>query len=319
MTELVVEPDRGALARYGLNAADLNELLETGVAGREVGTFIDGQRRQAIVLRLPEADRRDVPALGRLLLSAPGGARVPLGQVARIVPAEGPAQVSRENGMRRVVIEANVRDRDLGGFVADVRAGMRQLAGELPPGYYITYGGQFENQQRAMRQLALVVPLALLLIAGLLYGALGSVRNALLVILNLPFALVGGVAAALALRMHLSVSAAVAFIVLLGIAVQNGVVLFAFLKQLRERGTAPAEAAIEGCRLRFKPLLMTALTASIGQLPMLFAHGAGADIQRPLAAIVMGGIVTSSLLTLIVLPVLWLGLERRAERRAARN
>jgi cobalt-zinc-cadmium resistance protein CzcA len=311
MTELVVEPDRHALARYGLNAADLGELLAMGVAGRQVGTLVEGERRHPIVVRYPEADRGDVAALAGLLLVGPGGERVPLGQVARFVPREGPAQVSRENGARRVVVEANVRGRDLGGFVAEVRVRLREVEAALPPGYWLAYGGQFENQQRAMRQLALVVPLALVLIAGLLYGALGSARGALLVILNLPFALVGGVAAAVALRMHLSVSAAVAFIVLLGIAVQNGVVLLAFLRQLREAGRTPAEAVMEGCDLRFKPLFMTALTSFIGHLPMLLATGSGADIQKPLAAIVMGGIVTSTLLTLIVLPVLWHALERR--------
>jgi len=238
--------------------------------------------------------------------------------VARFVPREGPAQVSRENGARRVVVEANVRGRDLGGFVAEVRARLREVEAGLPPGYWLAYGGQFENQQRAMRQLALVLPLALVLIAGLLYGALGSVRGALLVILNLPFALVGGVGAAVALRMHLSVSAAVAFIVLLGIAVQNGVVLLAFLRQLREAGRTPAEAVVEGCDLRFKPLFMTALTSFIGHLPMLLATGSGADIQKPLAAIVMGGIVTSTLLTLIVLPVLWHALERRTAATGTR-
>jgi cobalt-zinc-cadmium resistance protein CzcA len=188
---------------------------------------------------------------------------------------------------------------------------MQKVQASLPPGYFVRYGGQFENQQRAMRQLAIVVPIVLLLIALLLYSALGSVRNSALVILNLPFALVGGLIAAVAFRMHLSVSAAVAFIVLLGIAVQNGVVLLAFFKQLKEKGRDAHDTVIEGCRLRFKPLFMTALVSFIGHLPMLYATGSGADIQKPLAVVVMGGLVTSTLLTLIVLPVVYYWLETR--------
>jgi cobalt-zinc-cadmium resistance protein CzcA len=218
---------------------------------------------------------------------------------------EAPAQVSRENGMRRVVVEANVRGRDLGGFVEDAREKLAPIVRELPTGYFLELGGQFENQQRAMRQLAVVVPVALLLVLLLLYLALGTLGDALLVLLNLPFALVGGVVAVVAFRMPLSVSAAVAFIVLLGIAVQNGVVLVAFFRQLRKDGKGVAEAVREGCALRFRPLLMTALTSFIGHLPMLYATGSGADIQRPLAVVVMGGLVTSTALTLLVLPAIY--------------
>jgi cobalt-zinc-cadmium resistance protein CzcA len=311
MTEIALELDRSAMARYGINASDVNELLETGVAGRVVGTFLEEQRRVSILVRFPEPARADIGSLERLLIPAPGGGHVPLGQIARVVQHEGPAQISREQGMRRVVVEANVRGRDLGGFVAGVQTELRALSSSLPPGYFIEYGGQFENQQRAMRQLSIVVPIVLLLILFLLYSALGSTRNALLVLLNLPFALVGGLVAAVLFRMHLSVSAAVAFIVLLGIAVQNGVVLLAFFRQLREQGHAPLETVIEGCRLRFKPLFMTALVSFIGHAPMLYATGSGADIQKPLAVVVMGGIITSTLLTLIVLPVVYHWLEKR--------
>jgi heavy metal efflux system protein len=311
MAQETVELDRAAMARYALNASEVNELLETGVAGRAVSTFIEGQQRFPITVRFEESARHRVQALKELLVSAPGGERVPLAQISRIVQRDGPAQVSRENGMRRVVVEANVRGRDLGGFVSEAQASLRRVEASLPSGYFIQYGGQFENQQRAMRQLAIVVPIVLLLIALLLYSALGSVRNSALVILNLPFALVGGLIAAVAFRMHLSVSAAVAFIVLLGIAVQNGVVLLAFFRQLKERGCGARETVIEGCRLRFKPLFMTALVSFIGHLPMLYATGSGADIQKPLAVVVMGGLVTSSLLTLIVLPVVYYWLETR--------
>jgi cobalt-zinc-cadmium resistance protein CzcA len=309
-----VAPDRGAMARWGLNASDVSELLEQGVAGRPVTTFVDGQRRVAVVARLADEARRDTDTLGRLLVPTPNGQGVPLGQVATISTSEGPSQISREKGMRRVVVEVNVRGRDLGGFVSEVQGRLADLERSLPEGTWIEYGGQFENQQRAMRQLAVVVPIVLVLILVLLVSVLGSLRNALLVVLNLPFALVGGVLAAAAFGMHLSVSAAVAFIVLLGIAVQNGVVLVAFFRQLRERGRDVAAAVTEGCDLRFRPLFMTALTSFIGHLPMLFATGSGADIQKPLAVVVMGGIVTSTLLTLLVLPVLWAKVEARSTR-----
>ncbi len=318
MVQETVEFDRAAMARYALNASDVNELLETGIAGRPVSTFIEGEQRFPIVVRFEEGARHRVQDLEELLISAPGGERVPLAQIGRIVQADGPAQVSRENGMRRVVVEANVRGRDLGGFVSEVQDRLGDLESSLPPGYFIRYGGQFENQQRAMRQLAIVVPIVLLLIAFLLYSALGSIRNSTLVILNLPFALVGGLIAAVAFGMHLSVSAAVAFIVLLGIAVQNGVVLLAFFRQLKERGCGARETVIEGCRLRFKPLFMTALVSFIGHLPMLYATGSGADIQKPLAVVVMGGLVTSTLLTLIVLPVVYYWLETRRSAAEAR-
>jgi cobalt-zinc-cadmium resistance protein CzcA len=305
MNQLDVVVDREAAARHGINIAAINDAIETAVAGKTASALIEEQRRFAVVVRFPESARRDIPEIERLLVPAPGGGRVPLAQIAQLQMIEAPAQISRENGMRRVVVEANVRGRDLGGFVADARARIAPLAAGLPPGYFVEYGGQFENQQRAMRQLMIVVPIALLLIMILLYMALGSVKSSLLVLLNLPFALVGGVLAVVAFRMPLSVSAAVAFIVLLGIAVQNGVVLVAFFRQLRERGESVADTIVKGCQVRFRPLLMTALTSFIGHLPMLYATGSGADIQRPLAVVVMGGLITSTLLTLIVLPVIY--------------
>jgi len=306
--------NREAVARYGINVEDVNAVIETAVAGKVAGTLIEGQRRIAVVVRFPEADRADLAQIERLLIPAPNGQRVPLAQLAEVRVVEAPAQVSRENGIRRVVVEANVRGRDLGGFVRDVQESLAPLIKELPPDYFVEYGGQYENQQRAMRQLALVVPMALLLILVLLYLALGSVSSSLLVLLNLPFALIGGIVAVVAFRMPLSVSAAVAFIVLLGIAVQNGVILAAFFRQLRDRGRSVDETIREGCDLRFRPLLMTALTSFIGHLPMLYATGAGADIQKPLAVVVMGGLITSTLLTLIVLPTIYGLVERRKER-----
>ena len=302
--------DREAAARHGISVGDINETIETAIAGRVATTLIEGQRRFAVAVRFPEENRRDIRDIERLLVRAPGGERVPLGELAQVKLVEAPAQVSRENGMRRVVVEANVRGRDLGGFVEDAREKLAPIIRELPTGYFLELGGQFENQQRAMRQLAVVVPVALLLVLLLLYLALGSLGDALLVLLNLPFALVGGVVAVVAFRMPLSVSAAVAFIVLLGIAVQNGVVLVAFFRQLRKEGMGVAEAVREGSALRFRPLLMTALTSFIGHLPMLYATGSGADIQKPLAVVVMGGLVSSTALTLLVLPAIYAWKER---------
>jgi cobalt-zinc-cadmium resistance protein CzcA len=305
MTQLDVVIDREAVARHGINIGDVNATIETAVAGRKATTMIEEQRRFAVVVRFPELARSEIPEIERLLVQAPAGERVPLAQLAKFELVEAPAQVSRENGMRRVVVESNIRGRDLGGFVSEVQAKLAPLVRELPAGYYVEYGGQFENQQRAMRQLSIVVPVALLLILVLLYLALGTVWDSLLVLLNLPFALVGGVLAVIAFRMPISVSAAVAFIVLLGIAVQNGVVLIAFFRQLREQGESVLDTVTKGCDVRFRPLLMTALTSFIGHLPMLYATGSGADIQKPLAVVVMGGLVTSTLLTLLVLPTIY--------------
>jgi heavy metal efflux system protein len=305
MPQYDLDIDREAAARHGIRVGDVNDTIETAIGGRIASTLIEGQRRFAITVRFPEERRQDLEEIGRLLVPGPDGARVPLAQLAKVRLVEAPAQVSRENGMRRVVVEANVRGRDLGGFVDDVRARIRGLEQELPPGYYLRLGGQFENQERAMKRLAIVVPVALALVFLLLYLALGSIGHAALVLLNLPFALVGGVVAVVAFRMPLSVSAAVAFVVLLGVAVQNGVVLVSFFQQLRERGLSVAETVAQGCKLRFRPLLMTALTSFIGHLPMLYATGSGADIQKPLAVVVMGGLVTSTLLTLFVLPTLY--------------
>jgi cobalt-zinc-cadmium resistance protein CzcA len=311
LTQYDVIIDREAAARHGITVGDINDTIESAIAGKAATTLIEGQRRFAVVVRFAQESRADLERIRRLLVVAPGGERVPLGQLAELRLVEAPAQVSREDGSRRVVVEANIRGRDLGGFVAEVRERLAPIEREFPSGTRLELGGQFENQERAMGRLAVVVPVALALILLLLYLALGSLGDALLVLLNLPFALVGGLVAVVLFGMPLSVSAAVAFIVLLGIAVQNGVVLVAFLRQLRERGRSVREAVREGCDLRFRPLLMTALTSFIGHLPMLYAQGSGADIQRPLAVVVMGGLVTSTALTMLVLPALYVALAAR--------
>jgi cobalt-zinc-cadmium resistance protein CzcA len=311
MEQIEIALDRAAMARYGISVADVNETIETALAGTEATRVVEGQRRVAVVVRFPEEARADLDAVGHILFTGAGGERVPLAKIATIGTVEGSAQISREKGMRRVAAEVNIRGRDLGGFVAEAQGQLAALESRLPSGYFLEYGGQFENQQRAMRRLSVVVPLALVLIFVLLYMALGSFRDSLLVVLNLPFALVGGVLAIAAIGMPLSVSAAVAFIVLLGIAVQNGVVLIAFFRQLRAEGHSVEETVRIGCDLRFRPLIMTALCSFIGHVPMLYATGSGADIQKPLAVVVMGGLVTSSILTLIVLPTIYEWFENR--------
>ncbi len=307
--EVVIKQEEAA--RFGINIADINTAIETAIAGKRASTFIEGQRRIAITVRFAEEARKDIEAVSRLLISAPGAERVPLSKLAEIREVEAPAQISREKGMRRVVVETNIRGRDLGGFVGEAQEKMKTIQKELPSGYFLELGGQFENQQRAMRQLSIVVPVAMILILVLLYMALGSISHSLLVLLNLPFALVGGIIAVVVFGMELSVSAYIAFIVLLGIAVQNGVVLMAFFIQLRRAGKNMADTVREGCDLRFRPLLMTALTSFIGHLPMLYATGSGADIQKPLAVVVMGGLITSTMLTLLVLPSLYHWLKPR--------
>ena len=306
--------DREAIARHRINVADINELIETAVGGRVATTAIEGQRRVAVVVRFPEGDRNDVEALGRLLVPAPGGAAVPLAELARVRETEAPAQISREHTMRRVVVECNVRGRDLGGFVREARARLGPLTAGLPAGYFIRYGGQFENQDRAMRRLAVVVPLSVALIFLMLFSAFGNARHATLVLANLPLALAGGVVAIAALGLPLSVSSAIGFIALFGIAVQNGTVLVSFFNQLRAEGREVEEAVREGCDLRFRPLMMTTLTTLLGLLPMVWASGPGAEMQRPIAVVVLGGLIGSQALTMLVLPALYLLVERRRAR-----
>jgi len=301
--EVVV--DRKAIARHKINVSDINEIIETAVGGKVATTVVDGQMRFAVLVRFPEEKRGDIPSIERILVPSPEGPRVPLGQLAEIREVEAPAQISRENGMRRVVVECNVRGRDMGSFVAEVREAIGPVVEGLPSGYFMDFGGQFENQQRAMQRLAIVVPVSILLIFLMLFSAFDSARSALLVLLNLPFALVGGVLAILLAGINLSVSSVVGFIALFGIAVENGTVLVAFFNQLRNEGMDAVEAVKRGCDLRFRPLLMTALTTLLGLTPLLYASGSGSEIQRPLAAVVLGGLVSSMLLTLIVLPVLY--------------
>jgi cobalt-zinc-cadmium resistance protein CzcA len=311
--EIVV--DRKAIARHKINIADINEIVETAVGGKVASTVVEAQKRFAILVRFPVELRRDIPELERLLVPSPGGARVPLGELATLREVEAPAQVSRENGMRRVVVECNIRGRDMGSFVAEVRKALQPVVTALPEGYFTDYGGQFENQQRAMRRLSIVVPASLLLIFLMLFSAFNSMKSALLVLVNLPFALIGGILIIVVLKLPLSVSASIGFIALFGIAVENGVLLVAFFDQLRREGLSPEDAVRRGCELRLRPLLMTAMTTLLGLLPLVWATGSGSEIQRPLAAVVLGGLASAMLLTLIVLPALYYLVETRAEKK----
>jgi heavy metal efflux system protein len=313
--QLEVDVDRAAIARYGLNVSDVRSAVESGVGGTIATQVIDGRRRFPVVVRLASPYRSTPDAIGTTLLRTPAGGSVTLSQVARLNTVEGPEVIDHDNGRRYVVVQSNVRGRDLGSFVADVR---RTIAANvsLPQGYYVTYGGQFENQARATRRLLLIVPLVLLLIGGLLYASFGVVRHALLVMLNVPFALVGGIAALWLRGIHLNLSASVGFIALFGVAVLNGVVLIAYINQLRASGQSVRDAVRNGADVRLRPVLMTALVASVGFIPMATSTSSGAEVQRPLATVVIGGLVTATFLTLLVLPTVYAWTEERATRRA---
>ncbi|MDX2152539.1 MAG: CusA/CzcA family heavy metal efflux RND transporter [Bryobacteraceae bacterium] len=304
VAELRVEIDRPALARYGLNVSDVRDLMEAAIGGRAISEMIEGQRRFAIVLRLPERYREDPEAITNLALSAPGGERVRVGQLARVSLQRGPEAIARENGQRRIVVQANVRGRDLGSFVGAARERIeREL--KLPAGYSLTWGGQFENQERAMRRLMLVVPAAVLIIFGLLFATFGSVAHAILILLNVPFALVGGIAALWVRGLNLNLSASVGFIALFGVAVLNGIVMVSYINRLRSDGLPMQQALVDGATARLRPVLMTALVASLGFVPMAFSTSTGAEVQRPLASVVIGGLITSTMLTLFLLPALY--------------
>ncbi len=311
---LTAQLDRAALARFGLSIAEVQETVSTALAGKTAGRIYEGDRRFDLVVRLSDKDRADLAAIGRLpiKLPAPATGYVTLGAVAKLEVAPGPNQLNRENGKRRAVVTANVRGRDLGSFVAE---GQRRIAEtvELPAGYWTNWGGQFEQLISAADRLKVVVPLVLILILGMLYATFSSWKDTIIVFSGVPLALTGGVVALYARGIPLSISAAVGFIALSGVAVLNGLVMITFVKRLRTEGMAVAEAVVEGALSRLRPVLMTALVASLGFVPMAFATGTGAEVQRPLATVVIGGIVSSTFLTLVVLPALYLMFHRRED------
>ncbi|HLE25561.1 MAG TPA: efflux RND transporter permease subunit [Thermodesulfobacteriota bacterium] len=307
---LQIDIDRSQIARYGINVSDIQEIVETAIGGKVATEVFEGQKRFGVLVRFPEDVRKDVNTIKNILVSTPNGARIPLEQLARVYLEEGPAQISRENGQRRIVIECNVQGRDIGGFVAEAQKKIASKV-QLPPGYFIDWGGQFENQQRAMARLYIVVPLVILLIFLLLFSTFNSLKNALLIIMNIPFAVIGGVLALFISGLYLSVSASVGFIALFGVAVLNGVVMVSYFNQLRREGVPLEEAIIRGAELRLRPVLMTALVASLGLVPMLIATGPGSEIQRPLGTVVIGGLISSTILTLVVLPTLYGWFEKK--------
>lgn len=303
LPSLRVIVDRKAAARYGVNAS---EILDTvaAIGGRPTGTIFEGQQRYTLQVRMKESTRNSPESIGQLLVTAPSGGRIPLNQVAQILRDEGPAVVSRENAQRRRTIQLNVRGRDLAGFVADAQQQVKEKAG-LPPGCFVTWGGQFENLEKATSRLAIAVPAALILIFLLLYTTFSSARPALIIYLNIPMAAVGGIVALWLRGMPFSISAAVGFIALSGIAVMNGVIMVSYIRDLQREGLGLYDATEKGARLRLRAVLMTALTDGIGFLPMALSGSAGAEVQQPLATVVIGGLVTATLLTLFVLPVVY--------------
>jgi cobalt-zinc-cadmium resistance protein CzcA len=327
---MTVDPDRAVLARYGLNLSDVQDVVAVAMGGREAGLVFEGDRRFDLVVRLPDALRGKVDILDRLPIPLPrgeqepqepglpalsddGGAAlsrtpmergfVPLGTVARIEVAEGINQISRENGKRRIVVQCNVRGRDLGSFVTEAQDKIGALA--LPAGQWLVWGGQFENLVAAKQRLSVVVPVCFAMILLLLFATFKSFKYSLLVFAAVPLGLTGGVVALWVRDMPFSISAAVGFIALSGVAVLNGLVMIIFINQLREKGEAVEAAIIHGSITRLRPVLMTALVASLGFVPMAIATGTGAEVQRPLATVVIGGLISSTLLTLVVLPALY--------------
>ncbi|SHK58803.1 efflux RND transporter permease subunit [Rhodothermus profundi] len=296
--------DRAAIARYGINVADVQRTIEAAIGGVEAGLVFEGVRRFPIYVRYQEPYRATPEQIRQLLIPAPGGIHVPLAELAQVEEVVGPRQITREDLQRFITIQLNVEGRDIGSFVAEAQRAIRERI-ELPPGYFITWGGQFELQQQANRRLMLVIPITLLIVLVLLYSTFNSVRNAALIILNIPLALVGGILALWLTGQHLSVPASVGFIALFGIALENGLVLVSYINQLIRDGLPIDRAAIQGALLRLRPVLMTALTTSLGLFPLLFSQGTGAEVQRPLATVVVGGLFTSTVLTLLVLPALY--------------
>ncbi len=302
--------DRHAIARQGINAADVHDVIETAIGGKVATEVFEGQRRFSAAVRYPESFRNNVEAIGDILLTSPNGSRVKLKDLARIEVKDGPAQISRELAKRRIVVGVNVKDRDLGGFVAELQTVLDKKL-KLPDGYYLEYGGQFQNMQRALHHLSVIIPITIAAIFFLLFLLFNSVRYATLIILVLPFASIGGIFALFITGEYLSVPASVGFIALWGIAVLNGVVLVSYIRHLRDEGKTQLEAIVQGCQQRFRPVMMTATVAMLGLVPFLFATGPGSEIQRPLAIVVIGGLITSTLLTLVVVPTLYRKFEEK--------
>ena len=311
LPQLQIKPNREVIARYGINVADINILVESLVTGKLAGQVFEGEQRFDLFVRMGEESSKNIEAIKSLLVPAPNGAKIPLSQLANVSLVESPLQISREDAHRRVVVELNIRGRDIGSFVKEAQSLMDKEL-QLPSGYYISWGGQFENLKRATKRLLIVVPLAMLLIFVMLFTTFGSTRQALLIYTGIPFAAVGGVLALALGGLPFSISAGVGFIALFGVAVLNGLVMVSAINHLCDKGLPIEQAVREGAKSRLRPVLMTALVASLGFIPMALSTSAGAEVQRPLAIVVIGGLITSTLLTLLILPMIytWFGYKQ---------
>jgi cobalt-zinc-cadmium resistance protein CzcA len=311
---LTIDIDRDQIARHGINVADVREIISTAIGGRAATRVYEGQQRFDLFVRFQEQYRNSAETISNILLTDAAGALIPLADLGTVRAEEGPGRISRERLQRYVSIGFNTLGRDIGSLVAEAQKKIETRIA-LPPGYAVAWGGSFENMERAMARLRIIVPVTIGLIFLLLYASFDSLRQATLIILNLPFALIGGVVALWLTGEYLSVPAAVGFINLFGVAVLNGIVLVSYMNKLRQEGHGLEEAVISGALLRLRPVLMTALVALLGLLPLAFAQGIGSEVQRPLAVVVIGGLVSSTLLTLVVLPVLYRWVEGSAEAR----
>lgn len=311
---LTIEIDRAAVATFGLNVDDVQHVIEAGIGGQQAGMLYEGQRRFGITVRYPKEIRDELYKIQNVPVHLPGGGTIPLKRVALIELQEGPREIQRENGWRRLIVGINIRDIDLGTYAAKLQEVVATQA-EIPAGYFVEYGGTFENQQRAMRHLLLVVPLSIFIILGLLYLNFGKMKYAILILLNLPFALSGGVFLLWVRGMYLSVSASIGFVALFGVAVLNGLVLIDHINELRKTKEGKLrDLIVEGSADRLRPVLMTALVASLGFIPMAFNTGPGSEVQRPLATVVIGGLITSTFLTLLVLPIVYHWMEKKSKK-----
>jgi heavy metal efflux system protein len=314
LPQIQVRVDRARAARYGLNVADVQDVIESALGGKAVTQVWEGEQRFAVAVRLPE-EERTLTRMQRLLVATPGGAYVPLSEVTTFRTVGGMMNIAREDGKRVLAIGVVIRGRDMGGVVADMQGRVAQHV-RLPEGYTITWSGEFENQERAMRRLAVIVPVSILIIFLLLFDAFKSFSSALVIIANIPFSVIGGILALWITGIYLSVSAAIGFIALFGQAVLNGVVMVTLFNQLRASGVPLAQAVREGAMTRLRTVLMTALLASLGLAPMALSTGIGSETQKPLAVVVIGGLVTATLLVLFVLPVLYLFMSKARSGRA---
>jgi cobalt-zinc-cadmium resistance protein CzcA len=313
--QLQIEIDRNRASRYGLNVADVQDVIETALGGKPASEIWEGEKKFDIVLRLREADRSTVQAIEDIPVDTPAGLRVPLGELASLSVKDGGINISHEGGTRLAAISVFIQGRDIGSIVEEMQQRVAASV-RLPAGYSLTWGGEFENQQRAMARLKIIVPVSIFLIFVLLFNAFKSVKDALIILVNVPFALIGGILALVATGIPLSVSAAIGFIALFGQAVLNGVVMMTCFKQLREGGATPSEAVEQGALVRLRTVLMTALLAMLGLIPMALSKAIGAEVQRPLAVVVIGGLISATFLTLFVLPAIYMMVEDRGPRPA---